>query len=327
MPLFLQHLIANNRLSDMELTVCLVGSRTNDQHDPFATQAWPMLGRNLRIIGFEADVECCRKMNEEVAAKKQAWREEHYPVALWSNRGRQTLHVTKAESASSLFPPSRDFLARFADVERWFTVMRTVEVETTTMDEFFANNPAKIDFLQIDVQGGELEVMRGGQSILARDALAVVAEVEWNEMYEGQTLYGEVDVFMRKIGMSLFDVSPVNPYFRRGIPFRTQNHPGMPGWSNATYMRDLVRSDTPQNRHLQSPHYLLKLACIADILDFPDYALEVLIHLTKTHGSDPRFNFAHDILGALRQVPQIAAAVPHGIPALAQLAPFLSQGR
>jgi len=40
------------------------------------------------------------------------------------------------------------------------------------------------------------------------------------------------------------------------------------------------------------PLKLLKLACIADVLGFYDYALELLIYLTNNYGDNPQYNFS-----------------------------------
>lgn len=60
--------------------------------------------------------------------------------------------------------------------------------------------------------------------------------------------------------------------------------------------------------NLKSPDRMLKLACIADILNFPDYALEILEYLTLQYGSkDSNYNFADNIIEGLAQFPDLVA--------------------
>jgi hypothetical protein len=74
-------------------------------------------------------------------------------------------------------------------------------------------------------------------------------------------------------------------------------------WADAYYLRDPIGN--VKNTRLQSPEKILKLACIADILGFADYALELLEYLTLKNGSDPHYNVADCIMSSLAQVPEI----------------------
>jgi len=65
-------------------------------------------------------------------------------------------------------------------------------VVTATLDEVARENGfAKPDLLVVDVQGAELLVLKGGQSVL-RQAKAVVVEVSRKRFYEGGVLYPEL---------------------------------------------------------------------------------------------------------------------------------------
>ena len=69
-------------------------------------------------------------------------------------------------------------------------------------------------------------------------------------------------------------------------------------------MKDLLSDNLPNSSRF-TPNKLLKLACIADILDFPDYALEIMVCLTLNHGSSPRYNLANAIYDRLSQFPEL----------------------
>jgi hypothetical protein len=47
---------------------------------------------------------------------------------------------------------------------------------------------------------------------------------------------------------------------------------------------------------------MFKLACIADTLEFTDYALELLKHLTSQSGSESRYNFTDTIVESLSAI-------------------------
>lgn len=59
--------------------------------------------------------------------------------------------------------------------------------------------------LKLDIQGGELDALRGGQDLLATGVDAVVAEVTIDPPRVGMPSYADVDDFMRDAGFTLFD--------------------------------------------------------------------------------------------------------------------------
>ena len=62
----------------------------------------------------------------------------------------------------------------------------TIEVEITTADILFSNDP--VDFLSIDVQGYELEVLKGATNILP-NVDTLIVEVNRTEQYKDCALF------------------------------------------------------------------------------------------------------------------------------------------
>jgi len=60
----------------------------------------------------------------------------------------------------------------------------------------------KPDVIKVDTQGTELDVLRGGGELL-NSVLAVELEVEFVPQYIGQSLFSDVDIFMRQQGFML----------------------------------------------------------------------------------------------------------------------------
>ncbi len=54
----------------------------------------------------------------------------------------------------------------------------------------------ELDYLKIDIQGGELDVFRHGKSKLSKAAL-IQAEVSFVPLCEGQTIFGDIDIELR----------------------------------------------------------------------------------------------------------------------------------
>jgi len=181
-----------------------------------------------------------------------------------------------------------------------------------------------IDFLQIDVQGADLDVLQGALNIL-KSVLAIQIEVEFNPLYQGQPLFRDVDRFLSEQGFSIFDLGAVSRNRARSpICSGRRKHSGQILWGDAFYLRDLLAESG--NPDLKTPENLFKLACVADALSFPDYSIEILEYLTLNYGHDPKYNFADTIVLALKQVPDLQNYNLSDLPLIKSLEKFLTPG-
>jgi FkbM family methyltransferase len=295
MPFFLPNLKRTGRLDSVEMTICNVGSRKLSSADDYG-EAWQIFAPGLTIYGFDADPEACDAANRQFEEKQADWNEFHLPIAIAEKTETATLYVTQHPMCSSLYPPNEAFLKKFASLSV-MDLERTVQIETVSLDEFCASEEIdSIDFLQIDVQGADLQALKGAKRLLSDRVLAIQVEVEYAPLYVGQPLFGDIDRYLRDQGFSLFDITVARR--SRGV-IQSANRPGQPLWGDAIYLRDVEQ--TAEGR-FELPEQAFKLACIADTLDFVDYALDLLKTLTLKHGSNPEYNFADSILESLNQI-------------------------
>jgi FkbM family methyltransferase len=92
------------------------------------------------------------------------------------------------------------------------TVVSTISVPMTTLDKFTANAVfARPDFIKLDVQGYELEVLRGAELALA-SAEAVLMEVNLLGILDGAPLFHEATQLMSERGFQVYDICT---FFRR----------------------------------------------------------------------------------------------------------------
>ena len=322
MSVFLPSLKKSGHLNQVHITVCNVGSRKIGDQDDYVSQGWGIFAPQLTIYGFDADADACDEANADINARKVNWTEKHIPLALSNAIGESTLYVTKHPMCSSLYPPNESYLSRFAGLSELVNLDFTVEIETTTLDAFCQSEGIEeIDLLQIDVQGAELQVLEGASSVLARSILAVQAEVEFSHLYVNQPLFADVDTYLRKQGFTLFDLARS---YRLGAcsPIQSQAHPGKLLWGDAFYFRDLIQEDI--STQLKTPAQILKLACLADVMNFSDYALELLEYLTLQYGSDKNYNFANNIIESLEQFPDLVQQGLGSLPVVARIRDYIS---
>ncbi len=81
-------------------------------------------------------------------------------------------------------------------------VRRMVEVKQVRLDDVIA--PGELDILKLDLQGYELEALRGAERLLP--GIRVIAtEVEFVSLYHGQPLFRDLDSFLETKGFRLFN--------------------------------------------------------------------------------------------------------------------------
>jgi len=104
-------------------------------------------------------------------------------------------------------------------------VVGKTSVSCITLDEFADRHDVRqIDYLKLDTQGTELDIIRGGERIV-RSKLVIRTEVEFVEMYEGQDLFDEVARELSLAGFRFLD-------FTDG-----PRHQGKRIWADALFVR------------------------------------------------------------------------------------------
>jgi FkbM family methyltransferase len=285
MTIFLKNLKNKGYLDALSMTVGIVGSRKINAEDEYGEQDWQHFAPNLTIYGFDADQDACEAANIALSENNNVnWIEKHIPLALSNTCGSRTLYVTHEPMCSSLYPPNEALMAKYAGLQEVAGLDFSVEIETTTLDQFCEmENVANIDFLQIDVQGADLDVLEGAIKLLSKSVLGIQIEVEFAELYKGQPLFADIDSFLKRQNFTLLDILPSHLPRARGL-ITSQQHPGQILWGEAFYLRDSSLPEAEPDP-FQSPENILKLACIADILEFPDYAIELLERLVVMTGN------------------------------------------
>lgn len=81
-------------------------------------------------------------------------------------------------------------------------IEQTIEVKQTRLDDILED---MIDILKLDLQGYELEALKGCGQLL-KNSKIITTEVEFVYLYEDQPLFSDIDVFLRKKGFNLLNL-------------------------------------------------------------------------------------------------------------------------
>ena len=222
---------------------------------------WLRALKDTIYVGFEADADECARLNAS------ARRGHRYLAAfLAGSNGSRTFHVTRSAACSSLLQPDLAFLEQFSDLAPLFHVERELNVHTTTLADSLASAGITApDFIELDTQGSELEILQGAGAILTGSVLGIQVEVEFAPMYLNQPLFADVDRFLRERGFHLLDVSKYHA--RRAAASAAIPTRGQLLWGHALYLRDAAQL---------GPQRAARAAVIAGMLDRPDLAAHLL---------------------------------------------------
>jgi FkbM family methyltransferase len=225
-----------------------------------------------RVVGFEPNQAECDKLN---ALHMKGSRYLPYFVG----DGREaTFYLCSSPMTSSIYEPNMPLLSKFNLLAELTTPVSKTPCQTKRLDDI--TEIAGIDLLKIDVQGAELDVIRGGEQRL-KDTVMIVTEVEFVEMYKGQALFGDIDTELRRQGFTLHLLgSSMGPAFK---PFAPNGDLGkgvrQALWTDACYVKDFMRFNE------LSPDQLIKLAAVVhDLFGSVDLAALALQHYDAKTG-------------------------------------------
>lgn len=230
----------------------------------------PLLDAGLaRVIGFEINEDALARLNSEKGPN-----EKYLPVAVFDGSERM-LNVCRAEGMTSLLEPNAELLRYFHGFPQWGAVQRRVPMPTVRLDEI--KEIKRIDYLKIDIQGAELDVFRNGIRRLS-DCLVIQTEVEFLQMYKGQPLFSEVELFLRELGFTFHRFFPLVSRTVQPMIVNNDKFAGLSQifWADAVFIKDFTKFDELKPRSLK------KLALILhEVYGSFDIVLRALMALDR----------------------------------------------
>lgn len=223
----------------------------------------------IDAVGFEPDPGAFAALSPS-----GQWRsEKFFETALWSSDAGAVLHITKDPAGASFLTHDTGIGARY-HLEDLFTVDRSVEVPTVTIDQAIAElGVPEPNLLKLDVEGAELDILQGGPAALA-GVVAIKVEAAFMRHRVDQPLAGDLIAFLGQHGLHPVDIVDTARWRKRpwaGDPYSVRRQPA--------YSRGrLVQTDMIFLREPDSvtPETQQAAALAAIGLGYFDHGLELL---------------------------------------------------
>ncbi len=172
------------------------------------------LRKFINLYSFEPLPDSYSSLKNNLSFAARFRKQEVFPLALHSANGPADLNIGGRSSMSSLLEfDEHAFDKHFgykAGSARWKKMLisnQTISVNTITLDKWSDENKiSSIDFLKLDTQGTELEILKGAVNLLDNHKISVIkTEFSNFPVYKNQCLYPQIDSFLGSKGFELVD--------------------------------------------------------------------------------------------------------------------------
>jgi len=272
----------------------------------------PNLAKHVVHILYEADETCARKMIEE--NKNDNFHILPYCLGEHDQPGK--IFITKNAYASSNLEPNSDYSKYYCELHldgevdgvmlqnavydvvygNDNSVVEVRDVDIRALDSLMKAGEAPFglapDFLSLDTQGSELNILKGGAQTFHDHCVSLATEVEFHPMYKGQPLFSAIFDFALRHGFHFVGFTYLQEISPNRLPLGARAK-GVLAFGDALFFRniDSVRSIARSQNQLYL--MLLKLAFIALNFGYLEFALQAI---DAADDAKPDVNLRHRLL-------------------------------
>ncbi len=284
---FTGYLVAEGFLPQEDLFVVDVGASGG------IDTTWRIFQSHLRAVGFDPLVTEVQRLNRENSLPKVSY-EDAFVIGKENQRllpqevtnDKVRVHSNMSFARSSCVRGEK--LANMNFQKEIFNCGQEMVYSSrrVELDEYFTG-PARneVDFIKIDTDGSDYQVLTGAHNLLETGSvLGLTVECQFHgPVHDEANLFCNIDRFLRARGFTLFDLE-VYRYSKAELPqpfvgnIPAQTVAGQVQWGEAVYFRDLGDPDYERmwGRSF-SLAKLLKLACLFELFNLQDCAVELIL--------------------------------------------------
>lgn len=189
------------------IVICDIGASPIDKTDFIENL---LTNTFSKLIGFEPNKEAFKQLNKSNSNKK------FYDFGIGDGE-EQILNICRAPGMSSFLEPDIEYLSKFHLFDRHSEIIKKIKVKTKKLTDIKEN----IDFLKIDVQGYESEIISHGKDKI-KDALIIQIETSPIPLYKNESSFSKVMLQLEELGFNLHMFNNINT--RTFKPMIVDNH-------------------------------------------------------------------------------------------------------
>lgn len=255
----------------------------------------PRLAKDLVHVVYEADAKCAQDMIAE--NRNEAFHILPYCLGAQDQPGK--LFITKNPYASSIFKPNPDYAKYYCELHLHgevdgvmlqgecydvvygndFSVVETRDVVMRTLDGILEKGDAPPvllpDFLSLDTQGSELNILKGGERAFRDHCLALATEIEFHPMYQDQALFSDIFDFALRHGFHFVGFTYLQEISSNRLPIGARAK-GFVAFGDALFLRSIDSARSVGKSKSETYLALMKLAFIALNFGYLEYAMQVV---------------------------------------------------
>lgn len=252
---------------------------------------WLSLGDNLRAIGFDPLIKEINRLNNENQNKNIVY----YDAFITSPKKKSKKNNKSHSWAPNSYQRSSAIKASEIIKKPFKYNFNNNDPELLLSEKIFSideychnNNLENVDFIKIDTDGSDLDVINGAlETLNNKNVLGLFVECQFQGgISNNDNTFANIDKVLRNNGYSLFDLETYR-YSKKALPDQfsydifAQTQSGQILAGDALYIRDYLADGYKKKFVKLSKLKLFKLIIIFEIYGLDDCAAELIIEMEK----------------------------------------------
>lgn len=237
---------------------------------------WKDFSGEMKYYLFEPDSTEAARLKDKYAQRS----DEIVVLNLALDNSDGTVQINqlrnRAMSTSSVRNPISPLF--FGERTKEVEIINLLEVQGRSIDSFCAENNLEIDFLKLDTEGSEYEILLGAIEQLRSTVLGVRVEVSFDHIFEGKKLFGSISDLLMENGYFLLNLDYngrgdyQNEFVNVDMPY------GVLTTSDAVFLKRKFHILQPErSKNFSTEIRSLKSAAFCFLNNAPDVALDILL--------------------------------------------------